>query len=200
MTEQHLATNPGSNPPNNRVGRSKLLIIISIAFVPIFVAYFVFLNFPEWLPDMTTNEGTLVQPPILLEDLEIKKDRKWVLLIPVSSTCDEVCQQVLYLSRQIHIGLGKNASRVQRVILTEGGISTEFEDLLKAEHREALLVDIADGDTASRLKGLIIDGTYKLKVFIMDPNGNVMMYYRPDQGGRPMLKDLKHLLKTSNIG
>ena len=193
-------TNPETNPPINKIGRIKLLVIISIAFVPIFAAYIVFLYFPEWLPDMTTNQGTLIQPPIVLDGIEIDSGRKWVLLIPVDSSCDEVCQRVLYLSRQTHIALGKNTSRVQRVILTEGQLSADFEDLLKEEHRKVQIIDIAGDDTAVRLKALVPDGLHKLIVFVMDPNGNVMMYYRPEQGGKPMLKDLKHLLKTSNIG
>jgi len=89
---------------------------------------------------------------------------------------------------------------VQRVILTEGRLSADFKDLLKEEHREVQVIDIAAYDTAARLKALVPNGLHKLIVFVMDPNGNVMMYYRPEQGGKPMLNDLKHLLKTSNIG
>jgi len=204
MTEFHSAinppTNPPTNPPINKVGRIKLLVIISIAFVPIIVAYIVFLYFPELLPDMTTNQGTLIQPPIVLDHIAMEPGQKWVLLIPVGSGCDDVCQRVLYLSRQTHIALGKNRSRVQRVILTEGQLSANFVDLLDKEHSGAKIIDISGGDTAMRLRELVPDGLHKLIVFVMDPNGNVMMYYRPDQGGKPMLDDLKHLLKTSNIG
>jgi hypothetical protein len=34
----------------------------------------------------------------------------------------------------------------------------------------------------------------------MDPNGNIMMFYTLDKAGKLMLKDVKHLLKASNIG
>jgi hypothetical protein len=189
-----------TNPPVNKIGRIKLLIIISIAFFPIFAAYMVFLYFPEWLPDMTTNQGTLIQPPIVLDGIEIEPGQNWVLLIPVDSSCDKACQQVLYLSRQTHIALGKNTSRVQRVILVEGQLSADFKELLREEHRKVKIIDIAGDGTAVRLKALVPNGLHKLIVFVMDPNGNVMMYYRPEQGGKPMLRDLKHLLKTSNIG
>ena len=196
MTELPLPT----NPPVNKIGRIKLLIIISIAFFPIFAAYIVFLYFPEWLPDMTTNQGTLIQPPIVLDGIEIEPVQTWALLIPVGSSCDKTCQQVLYLSRQTHIALGKNSSRVKRVVLIEGPLSADFEALLREEHGEVKIIDIAHDDTAVRLKALVPNGLHKLIVFVMDPNGNIMMYYRPEQGGKPMLRDLKHLLKTSNIG
>jgi hypothetical protein len=200
MTEHSSPTNPPTNPPVFKIGRIKLLIIISVAFFPIFAAYIVFLYFPEWLPDMTTNQGTLIQPPIVLDGIEIEPGQRWTLLIPVDSSCDKTCQEVLFLSRQTHIALGKNTSRVQRVILIEGRLSADFEELLREEHSEAKIIDIAHNDTAARLKGLVPNGLHKLIVFVMDPNGNVMMYYRPEQGGKPMLRDLKHLLKTSNIG
>jgi len=37
-------------------------------------------------------------------------------------------------------------------------------------------------------------------LFLVDPNGNVMMYFTLEKAGKPMLGDLKHLLKLSNIG
>jgi hypothetical protein len=37
-------------------------------------------------------------------------------------------------------------------------------------------------------------------LLLMDPNHNVMMLYSLDKAGKPMLRDLKHLLKISNIG
>ena len=41
------------------------------------------------------------------------------------------------------------------------------------------------------------DGAY---ILLMDPNGNIMMFYTLDKAGKLMLKDVKHLLKASNIG
>ena len=37
-------------------------------------------------------------------------------------------------------------------------------------------------------------------LFLRDPNGNVILFYPAKNAGKPMLKDLKHLLKLSNIG
>jgi hypothetical protein len=34
----------------------------------------------------------------------------------------------------------------------------------------------------------------------VDPLGNIMMYYSKDFVGKELLKDLKKLLRTSNIG
>jgi len=37
-------------------------------------------------------------------------------------------------------------------------------------------------------------------IYLIDPNGNLMMRYTPDQLPKPLFKDLKHLLKVSRIG
>jgi hypothetical protein len=38
------------------------------------------------------------------------------------------------------------------------------------------------------------------RVYLVDPLGNLMMYYLPDANPRGMIKDLHRLLKYSRIG
>lgn len=184
-----------------RFGRSRmlLLIIAAIAFVPLFIASFVFFFFPELVPG-TSNQGTLIQPPIQVNDPKLGIPGKWVMLISVEAECDATCERVLYLSRQVRIALGKDASRTQRVLLTAGSLSRNFLDLLAREHAQVTIVSL-DRDTADTLRSLVKDDSAGGPVvFLMDPNGNIMMYYLSSQGGKPMLDDLKHLLKVSSIG
>ena len=99
---------------------------------------------------------------------------------------------MLYLSRQVITGLGKDANRVQRVVL----ISTETPDLVKHLNGEHPDVKVVFGVTT--VKPVVAnDGPLLL---LMDPNHNVMMLYNLEKAGKPMLRDLKHLLKISNIG
>jgi len=201
MTKQAQSQNGSGQQASNqqRMSRTKLLIIISMAFGPILVAYIVFFKFPDLAPTSRTNEGTLISPPVQGGEI-IPANSRWTLLIAVDQDCDKICQEVLYLSRQIHISLGKNTPRVQRVVLTQGELSTSFKTLLETEHGSARVQDIQDSEFANELKQAIGDELLHSMVFLMDPNGNVMMFYSPDKGGNPMLKDLKLLLKLSNIG
>lgn len=201
MTKQAQSQNGSGQQASNqqRMSRTKLLIIISMAFGPILVAYIVFFKFPDLAPTSRTNEGTLISPPVQGGEI-IPANSRWTLLIAVDQDCDKICQEVLYLSRQIHISLGKNTPRVQRVVLTQGELSTSFKALLETEHGNARVQDIQDSEFANELKQAIGDELLHSMVFLMDPNGNVMMFYSPDKGGKPMLKDLKLLLKLSNIG
>jgi hypothetical protein len=201
MTDQDHNSDSSQQQMNTRkrMSRTKLLIIISMSFGPIFAAYIVFYNFPELAPTSRTNEGTLINPPIQGAAI-ISTNDKWTLMIAVDSDCDAVCEEVLHLSRQIHISLGKNTPRIQRVIVTSGNLSEHLQAYLKSEHGNTEIVDIEGSEVEGRLRQVI--GTSQLQsiVFLMDPNGNVMMYYPPEKVGKPMLKDLKLLLKLSNIG
>ena len=38
------------------------------------------------------------------------------------------------------------------------------------------------------------------RILLIDPFGNVMMHYGREHTGKQLLKDLKHLLKLSQIG
>ncbi len=188
-------------PKMARTDRSRVLVLViaAIAFLPLFTAYIVFLYFPMLVPGTTTNQGTLIQPPLRLNDDKLALPEKWVMLIPVKAECDNACERVLYLSRQVHIGLGKDASRIRRVILTSDSLSTDFLELLAREHGQATIVSLGM-DTIAILRNVVTDPAGVPVVFLMDPNGNIMMYYLSSHGGKPMLDDLKHLLKVSTIG
>lgn len=183
------------NPEEISASRRKLLIIVAIAFVPIFIAYALYFYFPALAPDRSTNQGQLISPPVEAVDInpDLLSAGRWELIVPVGAHCDDACREMLYLSRQVVAGLGKDSDRVHRTLLLASGVPGELEPLLAEEHADI-----------RRIKGpleplLTLDESRPL-IFLMDPNGNIMMYFRLDQAGKPMLKDLKHLLKLSNIG
>ena len=175
--------------------RRRFVMLLLVAFVPIFIAYSAFEYFPEWVPSGTTNQGELIRPPVQAADIDpaLERPGNWVLIQPVAFDCDEDCLQLMYLSRQVVIGLGKDSTRVRRVILAPDEISGAFNSVLEQEHPDVGTVN-AD---ASSLEG--VDDTRPL-LFLMDPNGNIIMYYTLETAGKPMMKDLKHLLRISSIG
>jgi len=174
--------------------RRRFIALLLIAFGPMFIAYATFFYFPDWAPTGTTNEGQLISPSIdgLKMSQELATFSTWVLIQPIKSSCGDQCREMLYLSRQVVIGLGKDANRVQRVALTSADTPALMEHL-EVEHPD---VKVVSGMTA--YKPIFTDDGPVL--LLMDPNHNVMMLYSLDKAGKPMLRDLKHLLKISNIG
>ena len=182
-------------PEEIRTGRIKLVTLVLVAFVPIFIAYSAFFYFPDWGPKGTTNQGELIVPAVPGEMIssELVALQSWVLLQPVAMECDQDCVQMLYLSRQVVAGLGKEAHRVKRVVIMPARVSDMFSALLKSDHPDVRLIE-ADPQLLDQKNAV------RPVLFLMDPKGNVLMYYSLDKAGKPMLKDLKHLLKVSNIG
>lgn len=187
--------------------RQKLIILFSIGIGPMLLAYFMFFYFPSLVPGSTTNEGMLVSPALPVQELPDNTlvpvgEGHWTLLIPAGEACGDTCQQLLYVSRQIRVGLGKDVDRLSRVLLVreqdQAAVTGAYDG---AEHEDLVVqaynLDMLEQSIAERLEtpAQLVD-----VILLMDPNGNIMMLYTADKVGAPMRKDLKHLLKISNIG
>jgi hypothetical protein len=62
---------------------------------------------------------------------------------------------------------------------------------------------VSDADAAVIAPQFQVDETPAVgaeRVYIVDPLGNLMMYYQPDADARGMLQDLQKLLKYSKVG
>jgi hypothetical protein len=178
--------------------RRKLLSIIAIAVVPIVIAYFMFFYFPAIVPEGTTNKGVLITPPQQIESLSVAlATDNWVLIQLVNDDCDEACQHVMNTARQVHKAIGKEASRLSRAVVSRSPLSMVNTSFIAAEHPG--LQTVVDAEVWQAL-AVLAQGDTENTVFLMDPNGNVMMYYQPEKVGKPLMQDIRHLLRISNIG
>jgi hypothetical protein len=92
--------------------------------------------------------------------------------------------------RQVRLALGRNASRVDRVLLLGRTNGTPAPP----EGFEGMYLIGTSGVTHG---GLIGDAD---RIYLLDPNGNVMMRWPAHPDMKRMLKDLERLLKASQIG
>ncbi len=86
--------------------------------------------------------------------------------------------------RQLHILLGRDASRVKRSFAALGDAPV---DASLSQYPEVI-----------RFQGAL--GALRPGVYIVDPLGNVVLRYEFRDAGKPVLEDLKRLLKVSHIG
>ena len=198
--------------------RLKFLLLVAIAFGPMLAAGLLFFHFPEYLPRATTNHGELIQPSIDGGQIApaLQGRGAWTLIHVMPDACDEECRNLLYLSRQVATGLGKDAARVSRVLIVSESLSADLQSHLALEHGD---IEVVFADTArlkavsSSLKAVstplkavstplkaVSPSQSAPQLFLMDPNGNIMMRYNISLAGKPLLEDLKHLLKLSTIG
>jgi hypothetical protein len=142
--------------------------------------------------DDNTIENSETKPEIPLD----QTNTGWLLLYSNPAYCDEICRRALHTLRQSRLMLGNEMGRLQRVFLH--GDTVPDTVFLAEEHRGLITAQ------NSSLTGLLIEkrpanlpaGGY----FLIDPLGNLVMYFRPDLEPAEMVDDIKHLLRLSRIG
>jgi hypothetical protein len=99
----------------------------------------------------------------------------------------------LYFMRQLRTAQHKNMGRVERLwLLTDAG--RPRAELLAAIEGTRLAA-LKDGASAKAFPGDVTDHLY-----VVDPNGNLMMRFPRDPDPSRILKDLQRLLRLSQIG
>lgn len=131
-----------------------------------------------------------------------ESESKWVLLVTGNKDCNETCQQALYTVRQVNIALGKEAERVTRVLVSHQNAKALPNDIA-AQHPRLSLATTKSGALQQFVAGGISNDDVTVdswNIWVVDPLGNVILRYEADRHGKDILKDMKRLLKLSNIG
>ncbi|MGH1485542.1 MAG: hypothetical protein ACRBCI_04925 [Cellvibrionaceae bacterium] len=187
---------------NNLYG---LLILFAI-FLPMVMAYIMFKT--GWgVSSNTTNKGQLLTEPVAVNDLSLKNNddrfsvlypsdkKQWRILVPVTSSCGEACQNNLYVTRQVHIRLAEKAYRVERVLLLLDTLSNDELENLEREHPSTLVFKSSQASLTEWLTKNALPLAPDQYFYLIDQNGFAMMRYGVEHTGHDLLDDLKKLLK-----
>lgn len=190
----------GSVGTRRRVSARRTLTLLAlVCAAPVVAAYIAY----YWLrPAAHVNYGELVAAPTpdiagVVSDggpwrLSLLRGR-WVLLIAGGSPCDAQCERSLYATRQARTIQNREQERVIRVLLQPTG-APALEASLVAQH-PALVVVRADPAQSAALPGAGAAGIY-----LVDPQGNLVLRYPADPDIKRLAKDLERLLAASRIG
>jgi len=195
--------------------RQALVLLGLIFLAPVFVAWVMHHSSEEgWKPQGTTNRGNLVHPARPLEmpadlvsngtPLQEYLQGRWTLVYIGEADCGETCRNNLYKMRQVRVAQNEDMKRVQTLFLLHADSLPEaLGGFLAQEHKDMAVALLSDAHAAAIAPQFQVDETPVIgagRVYIVDPLGNLMMYYLPDADARGMLKDLQKLLKYSGIG
>jgi|TARA_B110000285_G_C15107509_1_gene608913 hypothetical protein len=174
-----------------------LYTVFGITAIPLMIAMVMYFNL--WgVPDGRTNFGELLLPPNQLEQTQLvdeteepwsqeEADKRWLMVYVTPQSCGQSCQEDTHLLRQINVALGKEAHRVTRLlVLPKGEVNEQF----KIDYQALIQLTSLSPEFFERGQG----------IYLVDPLGNIMMYYSAEFAGKELLKDLKKLLRNSNIG
>ena len=188
-----------------RKGRLQLVLVIAIFFGPVLLAWLLYEPGGGLQPGNTTAHGELITPVKLVPDanLSVPRDQqnspypgRWTLVHVGNGPCDDDCATSLYETRQVRKSLGKDDKRVQRIFFLLDDAPLNM--MIVEQHPDLKVYTANDMLTREFIAAI---GSYDTRnVFLVDPLGNLIMRFAPDTGMKGMHKDLKKLLKISQIG
>jgi len=195
----------GALPQRTRSGRWKMLLVMAICAAPVVASYFTYYVIR---PQGRTNHGTLIQPTRAipsLADLPLQTlegqpvdpaslKQQWLFITVAGGACDALCEQQLYLQRQIRESLGKEKDRVDRLWLINDAQPMRAD--LKKAMEGAMVLRVAPEALA---RWLAPDEGHALNEhwYLVDPMGQWMMRFPAKAEPRLVLKDLNKLMRAA---
>jgi cytochrome oxidase Cu insertion factor (SCO1/SenC/PrrC family) len=192
-----------------------LILILLVIIGPIILAWFM-VKYAQHYEFKKNNNGVLISVPspnvqtVSFYDFK-RRDTlsgesligKWWIVYVSPEKCFQECQENLYNLRQIQVALGKNSTRVGRIFVAPPHCSTAFCEGYLPEHypeMQRITFESADFNKLFLKSSISVASETLGQTYIIDPLGNVMMYYDPDTEPKSILNDLKRLLKVSKVG
>ena len=208
---------------NQSGGRAILLLIAGLPVTMILAStwlwYFVERGDVDIIGALgTANSGELLAEPINIRELEFEAtdgstvglsgiEPKWtMLLVNDGATCDAACNELLYVTRQIRIAIGRDYQRTQRLLIVDTpidliqsndyteGPSDDTMPLMPQLERDHVDLNVwRREDQAVLPEGQSEPSAW----YLVDPSGWVMMRYTTDVNYKDVIGDIKFLLKNS---
>ena len=189
--------------------RISLVIIAAMFLLPLLLAWFMYNGTIEYQPSSTRNFGQLVEPPLPMSwkntvlipgsgesesgPAQVFSDH-WVILYSVPDPCLEACLQEVSALRQIHRASGRHQARIRIALLMPN--SPGMESSLRDIYSEFHLIS----DPSSRLDTTLEQaGGGERSAYLIDPLGNIMMFYAAGTDPNHLKQDLKRLLTWSKL-
>ena len=191
-------------PERSKLGPRRLLLVTFVVFfLPVLAAWLLNVLAPGWLPFGTVNHGTLVQPVraiassglVGLDGRAVDEDYlrgRWTLVQVIRAPCDRDCLDALLRTRQVRRALGEDIDRTQHLaVLAAPAFAADFGELelscAVADDRWLASFDFGEAGASTSL-------------YLIDPQGYLMMRFAADVDQHGLLADLERLLKISKIG
>ncbi|ATB65386.1 hypothetical protein [Pseudomonas mosselii] len=189
------ATSPLDAPDHRKPrGRLQLLLILFVVLGPMILATFMY-KLKFWVPEGRSYHGVMIGNGEGRADIGIDaQDERWQLLVSAPEACAAECRQLVYLARQIQVGLGRDASRASHALAAAQPLAADYQALLGREYPQLRRYPL---DVQRYVQKV---GEVGPQLWIVDPHGNLVLRYDAKVNGKHVLDDLRHLLKLSNIG
>jgi hypothetical protein len=198
---------------HDRRQRRILMVVAMMFFAPLALSFYLYYG-KHWHPGGRVNAGELIDPARPLPALALQLAMptpdgaqtnpqllrgKWTFLYLQRGPCNDECNRHLYDTRQVRLALDREMNRVQRVFIGDRDCC-DMKELLAAHPDLTVLRWSAADDSLLELLPQGSAAADLHRVYLIDPLGNLMMFYAADAKPKGMLEDMKRLLRLSSIG
>jgi hypothetical protein len=178
--------NSVSQPVSKRTGHMILWLIVAAMLLPF--ALGTGLYFAGWQPGGKPS-GDLVQPPRdlpaeLLQQTSAMRGH-WIVLLDAHEGCQADCARRLDEARRVHASLNKNIDRLRRAVVGNANSDNSLRSALAGEPD----VPVLRSPTGWNGKNDTL--------YVIDPQGRIMMRYDPRIDARSIRTDLERLMRFS---
>lgn len=194
---------------NNKKSQRTLLALFAIFVVPLLIAAIMFAMRGQWSLGNPVSHGQLIYPAqpvsqfdfITTANISHSKEflqGKWTFILYIPAACNLECEAALFKLRQTIRATGKDINRVQYMLLSQPSAAPMVDPALQQRHPQMSVGQLIkwQTDVNAEQQELLKTGLG----YLIDPLGNVMMRYDTNTTSKGLLKDLKKLLRVSNIG
>ncbi len=191
--------------------RTKLVLMMVVFALPTLASFIAFYLLP---PTKTSNYGEFISPVVNLPQLPLTVAEsgdapkyvieqglrgKWLLVTRDGGACEAVCEQKLLAMRQSRLIVGRELDRVVRVVLIDDDEMPA--ELVKKRYQGTVWVKAKSLPWLAKLPpSLQGESGSRAEIFAVDPLGNIFMRYAADADAKLISKDLRRVLKASQIG
>ncbi|AXK72992.1 hypothetical protein DWG18_12350 [Lysobacter sp. TY2-98] len=187
-------------PTDPQRGRNRLTLIAILVLFFGSMAVAGLLRFADIHPAATRQKGELLDPYADLRDARLREldgrayawtpiHRTWRIVVPAPAECDDACRRRAHDIGVVWEVLGKESQRVD-VLWWCGAAACRWPQGLPAPSTVHVL---ANDPARARLPRVDVGGG--LPVYVVDPNGFVVLRYAPDTDLAGLREDLTRLLK-----
>lgn len=183
-----------------------MILIFLVFTAPIVGAYF-------YKPTSFNNYGDIYNPARPVSNLALQGKegmveldsfrRQWIFLVAVKDSCSKACEDNILKMRQLRFMQNNDMTRI-RTVFMHTGLEPAIAIDLAAKYSPIESYTVDTEPFLSWVKILELENAPKEanidRFYIIDPAGNLMMSYPPSADPNIIKKDIKRLLKASQIG
>ena len=204
MTDQNI--NSESVKKTQFWNRVQMIMVFAVFVAPVAGAFL-------YEPSSFNNYGDLYRPARPVANLDMMSDkgaveldsfrRQWVFLVKADTECAKACEDNILKIRQLRFMQNNNMTRIRTVVM-QTGLAPEVSADLAAKYSPIEVYTVERDNFDEWTKILKLDDApieaEADRLYIIDPAGNLMISYPATAEPKSIQKDIKRLLKTSQIG